>query len=56
MVAVAVEGIKLRRKIYMVRKRLITPNRPQEAFWSFVHNPENIDLIRLASYLSRFQK
>ena len=55
-VAVAVEGIKLRRKIYMVRKRLITPNRPQEAFWSFVHNPENIDLIRLASYLSRFQK
>jgi len=52
-VAVPVEGFDLRRKIYMVRKRLITPNRPQEAFWSFVHDPANLDLIRLAAYLLR---
>jgi DNA-binding transcriptional LysR family regulator len=50
-VAVDVEGLELRRKIYMVRKRLDSPYRPQEAFWSFVHDPANLDLLRLAVYL-----
>ncbi|RPH59278.1 MAG: LysR family transcriptional regulator [Chloroflexi bacterium] len=46
-VAVPVEGLTLRRKIYMVRKRVGEPYRPRDAFWSFVHAPENIDLLRL---------
>jgi DNA-binding transcriptional LysR family regulator len=52
-VDVAVEGLELRRKIYMVRKRLDAHYRPQEAFWSFVHDPVNLDLLRLAVYLRR---
>jgi DNA-binding transcriptional LysR family regulator len=50
-VAVDVEGLELRRKIYMVRKRLDSPYRPEEAFWSFVHDPVNLDLLQLAAYL-----
>jgi DNA-binding transcriptional LysR family regulator len=50
-VAVDVEGLELRRKIYMVRKRLDSPYRPQEAFWSFVHDPVNVDLLNLADHL-----
>lgn len=48
-VDVPVEGLELRRKIYMVRKRLDSPYRPQEAFWSFVHDTANLDLLRLAA-------
>ncbi|MAT98281.1 MAG: hypothetical protein CL608_14145 [Anaerolineaceae bacterium] len=51
-VAVPVNGLELQRKIYMVRRSLDTPNRPQEAFWSFVHHPSNIDLLRLATVSS----
>ncbi|MCA9934535.1 MAG: LysR family transcriptional regulator [Ardenticatenaceae bacterium] len=47
-VAVPVAGLKLQRKVYMVRRSLDTPNRPQEAFWSFIHHPSNSDLLRLA--------
>jgi DNA-binding transcriptional LysR family regulator len=43
-----VEDFDLRRKIYMVRKSLDIPHRPQEAFWSFVHDPSNDDLYQLA--------
>ena len=50
-VAVEVEGLELRRKIYMVRKRLDSPYRPQEAFWSFVHDSVNVDLLNLATHL-----
>jgi len=49
-VDVAVEGCELNRTIYMARKRLGTPHRPQEAFWSFVHDPDNADLLKLASH------
>ncbi len=42
-----VEGLNLKRRIYMVRKKTVTPNRPRDAFWSFVHMPENSDLIQL---------
>jgi DNA-binding transcriptional LysR family regulator len=46
-VAVPVEGLLLQRKIYMARKRVGEPYRPRDAFWSFVHAPENVDLLRL---------
>ncbi len=42
-----VEGLNLKRMIYMVRKKAAMPNRPRDAFWSFVHIPENADLIQL---------
>ncbi len=48
-VEVPVEGLELKRKIYMVRKTLDAPNHhPQEVFWSFVHDDSNSDLLRLA--------
>jgi DNA-binding transcriptional LysR family regulator len=47
-VKVPVSGLNLRRKIYMIRRRLDEPHRPQEVFWSFIRNPENIDLLKLA--------
>ena len=47
-VNIPVEGFDLRRKIFMVRKSLDIPHRPQEAFWSFVHDPSNQDLYQLA--------
>lgn len=47
-VVVPVTGLELRRTVYMVRRSLETPNRPQEVFWSFVHAPSNVDLLRLA--------
>lgn len=46
--AVPVEGLELRRTIYMVRRALEAPNRPQEVFWGFVHDSSNTDLLRLA--------
>lgn len=47
-VEVAVAGFDLRRKIYMIRKQIQAPNRAVEAFWGFVHDPENKDLLLLA--------
>jgi len=47
-VEIPVDGLALSRTIYMVRKEIDSPNRPQEVFWSFVHNPENLDLIQMA--------
>ena len=46
-VSVPVEDLLLQRKIYMARKRVGEPYRPRDAFWSFVHAPENADLISL---------
>jgi DNA-binding transcriptional LysR family regulator len=46
-VTVDILGMNMRRKIYMIRKRLEEPHRAQEAFWSFVHSPVNLDLIKL---------
>lgn len=42
-----VEGLNLKRKIYMVRKADHNPHRPLDAFWGFIHAPENVDLILL---------
>ncbi|MBN1451714.1 MAG: LysR family transcriptional regulator [Anaerolineales bacterium] len=47
-VDIAVEGMTLQRNIYMVRKRISDPHRPRDVFWSFIHDPANIDLLRLA--------
>jgi len=47
-VAVPVAGLVLRRTVYMVRRSLETPNRPQEVFWSFIHDPSNTDLLNMA--------
>jgi DNA-binding transcriptional LysR family regulator len=46
---VKVDGLDLRRKLYMVRKRMDSRHRFQEVFWSFVHDPSNEDLLYLAS-------
>jgi LysR family transcriptional regulator, low CO2-responsive transcriptional regulator len=46
-IAIPVEGLTLQRTIYMVRKRVGDSYRPRDAFWSFVHAPENADLLRL---------
>ena len=46
-IEVQVQGMRLRRTIYMVRKRLAELYRPRDAFWSFVHDPDNVDLLRL---------
>jgi DNA-binding transcriptional LysR family regulator len=48
-VEVAVNGLVLKRKIFMVRKRLEEPNRAQEAFWSYIHNPINQDILDISS-------
>jgi DNA-binding transcriptional LysR family regulator len=46
---VPIKGLNLTRKIYMVRKRLMDPSRAMDAFWGFVHDPSNRDLLELAS-------
>ena len=40
-------GLELRRTIFMIRRTLEVPHRAQEAFWGFVHDPANADLLRL---------
>jgi len=50
---IEVEGLNLKRTIYMVRKADGSPHRPRDAFWSFIHDPENADLIRLPEQASR---
>lgn len=47
-VEVPVSGFDLRRKICMARRRLAVPSRAQDAFWGFIHDPSNADLLRLA--------
>jgi DNA-binding transcriptional LysR family regulator len=42
-----VQGLNLNRTIYMVRNHSSPPHRPRDAFWGFIHAPENADLIRL---------
>lgn len=47
-VTLPVEGMSLRRMIHMVRRRVSTPHRPRDVFWSFIHDPSNMDLINRA--------
>jgi len=46
-VAIPVAGFQLERQIYMMRRSLDIPNRPQEVFWGFIHDPANSDLLRM---------
>lgn len=46
---VPVVDLGLQRTVYMMRRTLDKPNRPQEVFWSFVHDPSNADLLNLAA-------
>ena len=43
--SVQVEGLNMKRATYMVRKRISPPHRPRDVFWSFIHAPENADLL-----------
>jgi DNA-binding transcriptional LysR family regulator len=45
---IPIKDFDLHRKIYMIRKKLHPANRALEAFWAFVHDPTNIDLLLLA--------
>lgn len=46
-VDIGVDGLDLKRTIYMARKANHSPHRPRDAFWGFIHAPENADLIHL---------
>lgn len=46
-ITIPIHDLTLQRTIYMARKRIGEPYRPRDAFWSFIHAPENDDLLRL---------
>ena len=48
-VEIPVAGLDLQRKIYMVRRAMEAPNRAQEVFWGFIHDPANADLLQMAA-------
>jgi DNA-binding transcriptional LysR family regulator len=52
-VDIQVQGTDLKRTIFMLREAKSSPHRPRDAFWGFVHAPENADLIRLPEQTSR---
>lgn len=47
-VDVPITGFDIRRKIYLVRPEMNEANRAVEAFWGFVHDPLNVDLLQMA--------
>ena len=47
-VEMPVAGFDLHRKVYLVRPEVYRANRAVEAFWGFVHDPKNGDLLRMA--------
>jgi len=47
-VEVPVAGFNLHRKVYLIRSEVRESHRAVEAFWGFVHDPANADLLRLA--------
>lgn len=51
-VEVRVEGLNLTRIIYMARNVGSDGYRPRDAFWGFIHAPENEDLIHMAETLT----
>jgi DNA-binding transcriptional LysR family regulator len=42
---ITVKGLRIERKIYMLRNALRAPSRPAELFWGCIHDPENADLF-----------
>ncbi len=51
-ISIELKGLSFKRTIYMVRKAGGNPYRPRDAFWSFIHAPENADLIHLPEQAS----
>jgi DNA-binding transcriptional LysR family regulator len=47
-IEIPVPSIDLRRQIYMIRPEMYSANRAVEAFWGFVHDPANVDLLRIS--------
>jgi LysR family transcriptional regulator, transcriptional activator of the cysJI operon len=47
-VEVPVAGFNLRLTVYMVQRAMHEANRTVEAFWGFVHDPANADLLHIA--------
>lgn len=47
-VEVPVADFDLHRKVYLIRSEVHEQHRAVEAFWGFVHDPTNADLLRLA--------
>lgn len=45
-VEVPLADLKLSRRIYMIRRILEAPNRAQEVFWDFIHDPGNAYLLK----------
>jgi LysR family transcriptional regulator, low CO2-responsive transcriptional regulator len=48
-VDIPVNDLNLQRSIYIGRKIIGPPNRAMEAFWNFIHTPENADLLELSN-------
>jgi len=46
-VDVPVEGLNLERRICIARRKLSHPNLVRDAFWAFIHSPENQDVLSL---------
>lgn len=46
-VDVSVEGLNLERRICITRRKLSHPNLVRDAFWAFIHSPENEDVLAL---------
>ncbi len=40
------KGLRMERVNFLARKRAAPPHRARDAFWSFIHAPENEDLLR----------
>lgn len=53
---IEVDGMTLRRNVYMVRKKNSTPHRPRDVFWSFIHDSANADLLNLAEFHNKNKK
>lgn len=47
-IEIPIPALKLKRSIFMVRPKTDSAHRAQEVFWSFIHDPENEDILRLA--------
>jgi DNA-binding transcriptional LysR family regulator len=47
-VEVKVAGFDLHRTVYMAQRNIHEANRAVEAFWGFVHDPANADLLHMA--------
>lgn len=50
---VVIEDLNLQHSVYMLRKRVGAAHRPSDVFWSFIHAPENADLLSLPEQLVR---